>query len=316
VADCENVIAETWLFPFKWWCLEVNTPACLYQQGVTVSEVSYQLIVYEDCALLGYYAVSSGNFLLPYGRLQGESLSKKLPTNQCAGSITLMTLLSSGCTEQRKRGFLTFWMSFTGIYNSWRWRWRGMGTYPFLTSTGDQMTPWTIRSAENQPTYLYLNHPSNLQALLSTLVHRARAPYDKESLHDELEYPKTMSKENGYNITQIWHVLNSSVRTSKSKQKPTSVTVLPYVQMTYSQLNRMFAKHNRRCVGLPPRKISSLSLVKEDLGPRTLRIYSIPCKCGQVYIRRTGWSIQQNKRTPPARTYSVDIQTNRWWQKY
>ena len=110
------------------------------------------------------------------------------------------------------------------------------GNLPFLTSTygGDQMTPWAIRSTENQPTHLYLNHPSNLQALLWTLVHTARAPCDKESLHDELEFPKTMFEENGYNITQIWHVLKSSVRTSKPAEKPTSVTVLPYVRMTYS----------------------------------------------------------------------------------
>jgi len=80
-----------------------------------------------------------------------------------------------------------------------------MAIYPFLTSTytGDQMTPWAIRSTKNQPTHLYLNHPSNLQALLSTLVQTARAPRDKESLHDELEFPKTMFKESGYNITQI-----------------------------------------------------------------------------------------------------------------
>jgi hypothetical protein len=138
------------------------------------------------------------------------------------------------------------------------------------------MTPWAIRSTENQPTPLYLKHPSNLQALLSTLVHRARTPCDKESLYDELEFPKTTSKENGYNSTQIRHVLNLSVRTSKPKQKPTSVTVLPYFQITYSQLNRMFTKHNSRFFGLPPRKISSLRLVKEDLGPRTLGVYSIP----------------------------------------
>jgi hypothetical protein len=38
--------------------------------------------------------------------------------------------------------------------------------------------------------YLHANfhhHPSNKQALLSTLVHRARALCDHESLHDELE---------------------------------------------------------------------------------------------------------------------------------
>jgi hypothetical protein len=68
------------------------------------------------------------------------------------------------------------------------------------------MTPWAIRSTKNQPTHLYLNHPSNLQALLSTLVYTARAPCDKESLHDELEFPKTMFKENGI----ITHRYNTS----------------------------------------------------------------------------------------------------------
>jgi hypothetical protein len=61
---------------------------------------------------------------------------------------------------------------------------------------------------------------------------------------------------------------------------------------------------------MPPRKISSLRLVKEDLGLRTSGLYSIPWKCGQVYIRRTGWSIQQNKRTPPAHTLWIARQIN------
>jgi hypothetical protein len=51
-------------------------------------------------------------------------------------------------------------------------------------------------------TNLYLNlashhHPSSKQAVLSTLVHRARAVCDKESLHDELEFLKTTFRENG-----------------------------------------------------------------------------------------------------------------------
>lgn len=151
------------------------------------------------------------------------------------------------------------------------------GNLPFLTSTyaGDQMTPWAIRSTENQPTHLYLNHPSNLQALLSTLVHRARALCDKESLHDELEFPKTMFKENGY-TTQIRHVLNSSIRTSMPVQKPTSVTVLPYVRMTYSsstECSPNIISDVLPC--LPPTKISSPRLVKEDLGVRTLGVYNI-----------------------------------------
>jgi hypothetical protein len=42
------------------------------------------------------------------------------------------------------------------------------------------------------------HHPSNKQAILATLVHRARALCDKESLHGELEFLKTTFKENGY----------------------------------------------------------------------------------------------------------------------
>jgi predicted GIY-YIG superfamily endonuclease len=50
----------------------------------------------------------------------------------------------------------------------------------------------------------------------------------------------------------------------------------------------MLAKHNIKCVGLPPTKISSLLLpAKDDLGLRTPGVYSLPCKCGQVYIGQT-----------------------------
>jgi hypothetical protein len=54
--------------------------------------------------------------------------------------------------------------------------------------------------------YLHANshhHPSNKQAVLSTLVHRARALYDHESLHDELEFLRDTFKQNGYGDRQI-----------------------------------------------------------------------------------------------------------------
>ena len=51
-------------------------------------------------------------------------------------------------------------------------------------------------------TNLYLNpgshhHPSNKQAILATLVHRARALCDNESLHGELEFLKPISRITG-----------------------------------------------------------------------------------------------------------------------
>jgi hypothetical protein len=92
---------------------------------------------------------------------------------------------------------------------------------------------------------------------------------------------------------QIQHALNPKVKTSKLKDKPTSVALLPYVQTTYGRLSRMLAKHNINSVGLLPKKISSfVRPVKDDLGLRTPGVYSIPCECGRVYIGQTRRSIE------------------------
>jgi hypothetical protein len=88
---------------------------------------------------------------------------------------------------------------------------------------------------------------------------------------------KTKICSNGYSRQQIQRSLNPTVRTSKPKDKPTSVALLPYVQTTYGRLSRMLARHNIKSVGLPPRKISSfLRPVKDDLGLRTPGVYNIP----------------------------------------
>jgi hypothetical protein len=98
----------------------------------------------------------------------------------------------------------------------------------------------------------------NKQAVLATLVHRARALCDKDSLRGELEFLKTTFKENGSSCKQIQCALNPKVRTSKPKDKPTPATLLPYVQTAYCCLSRMLARHNIKNVGLLPRKISQL----------------------------------------------------------
>ena len=55
---------------------------------------------------------------------------------------------------------------------------------------------------------------------------------------------KPTFRENFNSIKRIWRALNPAVRTSKQKQKPTSVTLLPHVQMTYGRLSRMLAKQH------------------------------------------------------------------------
>jgi hypothetical protein len=113
-----------------------------------------------------------------------------------------------------------------------------------------------------------------------------------ESLYEEVEFLKTTFRENEYSLEQIQRAQNSTVRTCKSNDKPTSVALLPYVQ-TYSRISRMLAKHNIMSVRLPLRKISSfLRPVKDDLRLRTPVCISISCECGQVYIGQTGKSIE------------------------
>jgi len=122
----------------------------------------------------------------------------KLSTNRSAGSVMLMTPLSSGHMEQISwRGFLTIWMAFIETYN-FPSRWRKTATYPYstLTYTGEWMAPWAIRSTENLSTLTstWILDPSNIliQVILSTLAHRTRALCYKESLGDELGSSKPL----------------------------------------------------------------------------------------------------------------------------
>jgi hypothetical protein len=60
----------------------------------------------------------------------------------------------------------------------------------------------------------------------------------------------------------------------------------------FNRISRVLARHNIKSIGLSLRKISSfLRPAKDDLGLRTPGVYSIRCKCGQVYIVQTGRSV-------------------------
>jgi hypothetical protein len=87
--------------------------------------------------------------------------------------------------------------------------------------------------------------------------------------------------------------MEPATRTAKTNDKPTSTAYIPYTQTTYGCLSRMLAKHNIKSVALPPRKIASyFPPVRDSLGLKTPGVYSIPCKCGRVYIGQSGPSIQ------------------------
>jgi hypothetical protein len=144
--------------------------------------------------------------------------------------------------------------------------------------------------------YLHANshhHPSNKQSVLSTLVYRARALCDEDSLQAELSFLKSVFTQNGFNARQIIRTLNRPPRVRQPDiNKPISTAFLPFVGPTFNQINRVLARHNIKSVGLPQQKLSSLLRpVKDNLELKTPGVYKIPCECGKVYIGQTGRSI-------------------------
>ena len=198
-------------------------------------------------------------------------------------------------------------MNFTGIYNS-SLRWRGLTTSLFmtLTSRGELMVPWSVRSNENLPTRTCtwtLDHitllPTCKLFFESWCTESGLCMTRKASMMSWIS-TRPHFRENSYSIKQTLRVLNPVVRSSKPKDKPTSVALLPYVQTTYGRHSRMLAKHIKS-VGLQPRKISSfLRPVKDDLGlegiQHTLWVWPD--------VHRTDWSINwaQSKGAPPTHT--------------
>jgi hypothetical protein len=139
-------------------------------------------------------------------------------------------------------------------------------------------------------TNLYLNskshhHPSNKQAVLSTLIHRARALCDEDSLRAELVFLKDVFRENGYSDRQFHTALNRRPLLPQPDNKPHSVAFLPFAGTVFNRISRVLARSNTKSVGLPHMKLSSLlRLVKDHLGLRTPGVYRTPSECGRVYI--------------------------------
>ena len=98
-----------------------------------------------------------------------------------------------------------------------------------------------------KPTHnnFYLNstsdhHPSNKQAVLNTLVYRARSICD--STHEKLTFLTNIFKDNGYSHRQIQRALNPTYDELKGKEKQTSVALLPYIRITFNRVSRLLSR--------------------------------------------------------------------------
>ena len=77
--------------------------------------------------------------------------------------------------------------------------------------------------------YLHQNshhHPTNKQSVLASLIHRAKALCDQNSLTQELEFLTTVFKDNGYSPQQIRRAMEPATWTAKTNDKPTSTVYI------------------------------------------------------------------------------------------
>jgi hypothetical protein len=136
------------------------------------------------------------------------------------------------------------------------------------------------------------------QSVLASLIHRAKALSDEDSLTREPEFLTTDFKDNRYSHQQIRRAMEPATRTAKTNDKPTSIAYILYTQTTFGRLSRMLAKHNIKSVALLLRKIVNyFPPVKDALGLRTTCVYGIPCECGRVYIAKPAIYPTPNQRT-------------------
>jgi hypothetical protein len=128
--------------------------------------------------------------------------------------------------------------------------------------------------------------------VLSTLIHRARALCDEDSLQADLVFLNDVFRENGYSDRQIHRALNRRPLLPQPDKKPHSVAFLPFVGTVFNLISRVLVRHSIKSVGLPHVKLSSLLRpVKDHLGLRTPGVYRIPCECGRVYTGQTDRSV-------------------------
>jgi len=143
-------------------------------------------------------------------------------------------------------------------------------------------------------TNLYLHqlshhHPANKHSVLSSLIHRAPALCDQDSLPQELDFLTTVFKQNGYNDRQIERAMKPAHHIPEPENKPTFTAYIPYINNAYGCLSRMLAKYNIKSVALPHRNIASyLPPVKDAIGLKTPGIRGLSKKYltfgGEKYI--------------------------------
>jgi len=101
------------------------------------------------------------------------------------------------------------------------------GHFPFLDIDISRKRDGSLgHKVYRKPTHtnLYLHqnshhHPANKQSVLASVIHRAKALCDQDSLTQELEFLPTVFKDNGYSHQQIRRAVELATRTARTNKK-------------------------------------------------------------------------------------------------
>jgi hypothetical protein len=122
------------------------------------------------------------------------------------------------------------------------------------TSVGHRMAPWAALFTGNLPTQAFIRTMDHIIIIPTKKPFLQPCHADKiarrlwqDKLHNESKSFKTTIRENGYSLKQTSRFHDPTGRTSKPKEKPSSVTILPLMQTTYGRLKRMLSLHNQEC---------------------------------------------------------------------
>ena len=139
------------------------------------------------------------------------------------------------------------------------------------------------------------HHPSQKQAMINTLVHRAKQLCEPDSLQDEVNHLKKTMKINGYSTWKIDKCLRPRhINKDQDNTRPLSTVKIPYVKGTTDKIANVLRKNNIRVVFNTSKKIGQcVRRVKDAVPLESEGIYSVPCPCGAQYIGETKRNISQ-----------------------
>jgi hypothetical protein len=131
----------------------------------------------------------------------------------------------------------TFWNTLSHLHRS---RVNKKNNWDETERVFIQVKVWLKAWANQIPTHtnLYLHwnshyHPANKQSVQASLMHRAKALCDQDSLTQESQFLTTISKENGYSLQQIWWALKPVTWTAMTNGRLTSIAFIPYTHTTH-----------------------------------------------------------------------------------